>query len=351
LGNDSSLSLSTTAATVTGTLAVSSTLTAPIASVINPSVGFAINTTSNWTASAENNPILTFGRAGAAVAGSLGYDDLLASLFLGTTSNHKLLLKTNNTTRLTVDTSGNVGIGTSAPAASLQVGQDTTANSLTGKSIIYGAGQDLTGTPVEILTLSRPFNAGVSFLGAASLCVAKDTANANSRAAKLSIKLSDNADATDFVAASFTKNGLCFNSDTAAANALDDYEEGTWTMGVSFGGASVDVTTSSNTGTYTKIGRQVTVNGYLALSSKGSSTGIAIITGLPFALANTNGNYSAVSLRVNGITFLNQFQGFGDIGQTYIVLNEITEAGVSSNLTNADFANDSDVMLSLTYFV
>jgi hypothetical protein len=32
--------------------------------------------------------------------------------------------------------------------------------------------------------------------------------------------------------------GLTFNgTDTAAANALDDYEEGTWTMGVSFGGA------------------------------------------------------------------------------------------------------------------
>jgi hypothetical protein len=29
----------------------------------------------------------------------------------------------------------------------------------------------------------------------------------------------------------WTTDGLCFGSDTAAANALDDYEEGTWTPG------------------------------------------------------------------------------------------------------------------------
>jgi hypothetical protein len=32
--------------------------------------------------------------------------------------------------------------------------------------------------------------------------------------------------------------GLTFNGDTAAANALDDYEEGTWTMGIAFRVAS-----------------------------------------------------------------------------------------------------------------
>jgi hypothetical protein len=33
-----------------------------------------------------------------------------------------------------------------------------------------------------------------------------------------------------------SSGGITFNGDTAAANALDDYEEGTWTMGVTFGG-------------------------------------------------------------------------------------------------------------------
>jgi hypothetical protein len=114
---------------------------------------------------------------------------------------------------------------------------------------------------------------------------------------------------------------------SAAANALDDYEEGTWTMGVSFGGASVGATFSNNTGTYTKIGRQVTLNGYLQLTSKGSSTGVAVITGLPFTIPNTTGNYSAPSLWCRNITFANQYVGLGEINTNSIALVEITEAG------------------------
>ncbi len=145
--------------------------------------------------------------------------------------------------------------------------------------------------------------------------------------------------------------GLTFNGDTAAANALDDYEEGTWTMGITFGGAAVGVTTSNNTGTYTKIGRQVTVNGVLILTSKGSSTGVALITGLPFTVGNANGYYPSVTLRMENVTFANQFQAYGGIGSTVIALDEITEAGVNTELNNNDFANNSTVMVNLTYFV
>jgi hypothetical protein len=49
--------------------------------------------------------------------------------------------------------------------------------------------------------------------------------------------------------------GITFNGDTAAANELDDYEEGTWTPSV--GGTA---TYSDQNGTYTKIGRTVTIN-------------------------------------------------------------------------------------------
>jgi hypothetical protein len=146
-------------------------------------------------------------------------------------------------------------------------------------------------------------------------------------------------------------SGIQFNGDTAAANALDDYEEGTWTMGVSFGGASVGVTTSANTGAYTKIGRQVTVTGLINLTSKGSSTGGAKITGLPFTIADSSTTYTASSFRINEITFANQFQGFGEPNTTNIVLEEVTILGVNTSITDADFANSSDIMVSLTYYV
>ena len=69
-------------------------------------------------------------------------------------------------------------------------------------------------------------------------------------------------------AATATTGGIQFPATQvaiASANNLDDYEEGTWTMGISFGGASVGVTYGANTGNYTKIGRQVTVVGYLVI--------------------------------------------------------------------------------------
>ena len=70
---------------------------------------------------------------------------------------------------------------------------------------------------------------------------------------------------------------------SAGANVLDDYEEGTWTPGISFGGGTTGLTYTSRTGTYTKIGRLVIAHYYLSLNSNGSSSGAALLTGLPFA--------------------------------------------------------------------
>lgn len=74
--------------------------------------------------------------------------------------------------------------------------------------------------------------------------------------------------------------GISFNGDTAAANALDDYEEGTWTP-------ACGATLSTAVGTYTKIGNQITVH-YHIVSTGGlpSSTGQVQISGLPFASAS-----------------------------------------------------------------
>ena len=89
--------------------------------------------------------------------------------------------------------------------------------------------------------------------------------------------------------------GLTFNGDTAAANALDDYEEGTWTpsLGASSGRSG---TWSSTLGIYTKIGNIVHL--YFGITGSAmyftSELGYQNITGLPFTAANPTGysNYS-----------------------------------------------------------
>ena len=73
------------------------------------------------------------------------------------------------------------------------------------------------------------------------------------------------------------KNGLLFGTDTAAANALDDYEEGTWTPTIAQVG-----TFSVQSAIYTKVGNVVTVQAYLEMGVNTGSGSQAVIGGLPF---------------------------------------------------------------------
>jgi len=138
---------------------------------------------------------------------------------------------------------------------------------------------------------------------------------------------------------------------SASANNLDDYEEGTFNFGISFGGASVGVSYSERTGTYTKIGRQVTVNGYVTMINKGTSTGAARITGLPFTIGSANGNYSAPSFWTDAITYTVTLNGYGNVGDSTIDLLQVSALGAASILTDINFANNSRFMVTLTYFV
>ena len=83
--------------------------------------------------------------------------------------------------------------------------------------------------------------------------------------------------------------GITFNGDTAAANALNDYEEGTITFAPVNTGVSFD---SNYKGRYTKIGELVTVSGYLVVSSL-TQSGNTLNVQLPFtSAANGQGYYS-----------------------------------------------------------
>ena len=76
---------------------------------------------------------------------------------------------------------------------------------------------------------------------------------------------------------------------TGTSELFDDYEEGTWTPALLFGGASTGITYSHQTGVYTKIGNIVNFSLRIRISSAGSATGAATISGLPFAPTSPNG--------------------------------------------------------------
>ena len=66
------------------------------------------------------------------------------------------------------------------------------------------------------------------------------------------------------------------------ANSLDDYEEGTWAAYMTTTGTDYTTSGRNTTGTYTKIGRLVTVTADASITTPSNGTGEFRITGLPF---------------------------------------------------------------------
>ena len=126
-------------------------------------------------------------------------------------------------------------------------------------------------------------------------------------------------------------------------NALDDYEEGTWTPAfVATGTNFSSVSYSTQNGTYKKVGSIVVAQAWLAVSALtvGSASGNLRITGLPFAAAATNwhpgpcgfaDNFTTVAPVVNMVqpgttTALLYYHGAGFNGSvTYAALKSNSE--------------------------
>ena len=100
------------------------------------------------------------------------------------------------------------------------------------------------------------------------------------------VRISNDGDNT---VATFTGEGLCFHSDTAAANALDEYEEGTFTPRFQTSNGNWGGSMSSQNGSYTRIGNFVHVRFRIHWGSV-SGSGTFRITALPFTVANTASN-------------------------------------------------------------
>jgi hypothetical protein len=146
--------------------------------------------------------------------------------------------------------------------------------------------------------------------------------------------------------------GINFTANTNApgmtSELLNWYEEGTWTPTIRFSGGSTGVTYSTQSGTYTRVGRQVTLNFDVRLSNKGSSTGVWEIGGFPFtAGAEGHGNlhFQSGGAGINQLAAIRITSG-STYGGLYYAL-----AGATLNYAETDATNGSICIGQIIFFV
>ena len=140
-------------------------------------------------------------------------------------------------------------------------------------------------------------------------------------------------------------------SGTGTSELLSDYEEGSVTIGFAASTGTITVDANYNTMRYTKIGRQVTLTGNVAVSSVSSPTGALSVTGLPFTSGSGTESRSAVSVlaTVLAVGAITQICGLVSNTSTSAVIYKYT-AGSIDNLASAVQAGTA-FYLTITYFV
>ena len=146
--------------------------------------------------------------------------------------------------------------------------------------------------------------------------------------------------------------GITFNGDTSTDNALDDYEEGSFTPIIKFGGSTNNQTYENQMGRYTKIGNRVVFHLYVKFSNKGTASGTADIYGLPFTAASVSVGYAHCSAWMNQGNFGETVPtGYIPPSQTYYNIERQrcdNGTGVSS-CDNTNFNNNTDMMVAGSY--
>jgi len=174
------------------------------------------------------------------------------------------------TRQMTINSIGNVGIGSQTPSFRLAVEDGTAATRVNVRNTANAAA----GSGIYFQVLNGASTVGQGTIATQSNGDMAIFTGTSSGAERMRILAS---------------GGLTFNGDTAAANALDDYEEGTWTVNVYKNGSALAV--QNRSGYYIKIGNLVYVAFYWYNNSGLTTSGSTeyTIQGIPFTLKYGSG--------------------------------------------------------------
>jgi hypothetical protein len=173
------------------------------------------------------------------------------------------------------------------------------------------------------------------------------TPNGGSTASRMQISASGNVTLnTGNLVIGTAGKGIDFSatSGTGTSELLDDYEEGSWTGTVDFGGGTTGITYSARQGRYTKIGRLVHASFVITLSNKGSSNGNTTISGLPFTATNDSDDRINGTISLYGALYniTSNIMAYNTTNQTSFYLYD-GNATTNTALTDSNWSNSGHI--------
>ena len=251
-------------------------------------------------------------------------------------SGNDVIIQSDGSTLVTIDGSqSSVGIGTATPTGNAKV------------HIYNGASGQAAASNNTELTIENSGTTGIQFLtpntSASGIWFGDPE---NKEVGRMYYTHSEDS-LKFFTAASerlrIDSDGIKFNADTAAANALSDYETGSWTPTDLY-----NAWTSSITATYckyVKIGKQVTIVGYITLPTDGNSGAAASFGGLPFTPESNCYATGQVSHSASNPAHTNIYARVSGTGSTNVhILKQEDVAPTGDEL-------ETYVIFTVTYFV
>jgi hypothetical protein len=252
-----------------------------------------------------------------------------------------LAFKSNNTTNMTLDASGNVGIGTTSPVSNLDVkGSNSRIRWDLGNAYTYQGATNSAGSA---------FAAAYYDGSEHRWLIASSTKAMIDSSGNVGIGTSSPSQKLDVVGSIEVSDGIYLGG-TGSANYLSDYEQGTFTptiIGTTTAGTG---TYTTQVGAYTKVGRAVTIQIRLSWTAH-TGTGFMFVSGLPFTTLSSGvqPSFTVGDARDIALTASNILQLFSDANTTTIqFIQTPTGGGASANVT---LDTSATIILAGTYFV